>query len=123
MIEPNARTSAATGAYQGRNRARAVHIKNWVKELATSHDVRVSFEQARRQADLALFTLYGNRSDVLALPPKFSEFFLGEDIEIIRSEAYGIHYRMRLVITDKLDAQMLETPERRAKLRFHRESV
>lgn len=106
-------------ATPNRAQVRTEHIQTWVQELATAADVRVSFQPPRRQADIALFTLYGNRSDVLILPPKFSEFFTDEDIEIIRSEAYGINYRLRLVITHKLDAHQLNTPERRSKLRFH----
>lgn len=105
-----------------RARQRANHIKTWVFELATAADVHVTFQATRRAADITVFTLTGNRSDVLELPARFTAMFQDEDLEIIRSEAQGMQYRLRLVITEKLGLQQVTVRERRAKLRFHQVS-
>lgn len=90
-----------------------------VREAAEAADVLVRFPPRRRQTDLLLVQLRGERRDVLTVPTALAAALDTYDLEIIRGQHVGDLYQLQMAVTEKLDVQARHalTPERRAKLR------
>ena len=94
---------------------RQAHVEQVVGGVA-GEPVIVSFSPGRRETDIIGVTLTGEKEAVLALPLDILERLPEEDVEVIGSEGEGSDYALELVITKRLEAQEISTPERRSKL-------
>lgn len=94
-------------------------LERTVRRVAEEALVAVRFPTPRRETDLLLVQLRGERRDVLTVPTRLAEELTGYDLEIIEGRHVGDPYQLALAITLALDVQVEHTltPERRAKLR------
>lgn len=94
---------------------RQAYVEQVVGEVA-GKPVIASFSPGRRATDVVRVVLTGEKGDVLAVPLDILERLPQEDVEVIRSEGTGSDYTLDFVITERLEAQAINTPERRSKL-------
>ena len=94
---------------------RQTHVREVVAEVAVE-SVEVSFSPGRRATDLVGVILTGQKEAVLTVPLDILERLPKEDVEVISSKGEGAEYTLELVITERLEAQDINTPERRSKL-------
>ena len=94
---------------------RETRVKEVVGDVTAGGSVNASFSPGRRETDLVGVILTGEKESVLALPLDILERLPQEDVEVIgSSDSDG--YTLELVITERLEAQEISTPERRSKL-------
>jgi hypothetical protein len=98
---------------------RQLELKKIIARLCEERGVEVTFMTNRRLSDKVTCVLGGARDLVLPLPMLILEALEHEDLEVIRSKQEGFDYLLQLVITQGLEHQFGQTPERRAKLRKH----
>jgi hypothetical protein len=98
---------------------RQLTLKKIIARLCEERGVEVSFMTNRRLSDKVTCVIGGARDLVLPIPMLILEALVKEDLEVIRSRQDGFDYLLQLVITQGLEHQFGQTPERRAKLRKH----
>ena len=78
--------------------------------------VQVSFGEGRRNSDVCLVVLKGEREAVLLQPTAIDDL-LEFDIHVVRSTYAGAGFELMLVLMEPLEGQALRSPERRSALR------
>lgn len=101
---------------------RALRAQAVVLNVALKAGVQVSFGESRRETDVAMALLKGDREVVLGLPTRIEDE-LGYDLHVLRSAFTRDAFELLVVLTEPLDAQGLRSPERRAALRRHLNAV
>lgn len=91
-------------------------VRSVVKTLAKTQAVGATFGPGRRASDVALVWLRGPKQAVLALPLVVLDALPGEDLEVLGGSGSPKAYTLRLVVTERLEAQTPSDFERRAKL-------
>ena len=95
---------------------RVFKLKEHVLELSERAGVEVHFLKTRRATDLARFVIFGEKAQVLSLPLVFEDLFQDQAIEIINAMYHSQDYSLTMVITERLEAHPVFSPERRIKL-------
>ena len=94
---------------------RQARVREVVGDVTAGSSVSASFLPGRRETDLVGVVLTGEKEAVLAVPLDILEHLPEEDVEVI-SSGDSSDYTLELVITERLEAQEISTPERRSKL-------
>jgi hypothetical protein len=92
-------------------------VRRKVRDLARDAGVIARYARGRRDSDVVLVILKGDKFDVLKVPPFLIERLPGFDLEIVRSGLNGNMYELILAVTENLEDQTIQRPERRAKLK------
>ena len=104
---------------------REKEVRQIVRTLARASSVGVEFGPGQRASDVTLVWLRGQKQQVLALPLTILEALPSEDLEVLGGSGNVRAYTLKLVVTDRLESQVVSDNERRAKLLhfLRRESV
>lgn len=90
-------------------------VRDTILAAARQAGVKAVFAEGRRSSDITLVLLKGRRLDVLAFAPALVEN-LDFDLEVMRSAELDGVYELMLAVTDALEDQSVQQPERRQKL-------
>lgn len=90
-------------------------VRDTVLEAVREVGIKAVFAEGRRSSDITLVLLKGERLKVLAFAPRLVEAFT-LDLEVMRSAEVNGVYELMLAITDVLEGQSVQQPERRQKL-------
>lgn len=91
-------------------------VHDTVLDAARAAGLKAVFAEGRRASDITLVLLKGERLKVLAFAPRLVEDF-PLDLEVMRSAEVNGVYELMLAITDVLEGQDVQQPERRQKLK------
>ena len=95
---------------------RILELKRLIVRFCEDTQVEVNFMTNRRETDMVVFMLHGNRDQVLAIPAKIEEALKDEALELINTKQSELHFSLHLVLTVDLEEQATHSPEKRAKL-------
>lgn len=90
-------------------------VRDTILTAAREAGVKAVFAEGRRNSDITLVLLKGPRLEVLAFAPILVEDF-ALDLEVMRSAEMGGSYELMMAVTDNLEEQSVQHPERRQKL-------
>ena len=93
-------------------------IRKAIQDTADELSINVVFSLGRRETDILVMHLKGQRKRVLVVPTYILDMFPDVDVEFIRSASTGNEHTLTAVVTQKLTDQPIEVQERRAKLRL-----
>ncbi len=116
MSRGTPRHSLTDAEEAGRLRERVSQAQAAILQVALKSGVQVSFGEGRRNSDVAMALLKGDRDAVLALPPRLEDE-LEFDLHVVRSTFNRDIFELLVVLVEPLDAQAVRSPERRAALR------
>ncbi len=94
-----------------------------IESIVEDANLQVAFKEGRRASDLWMAAIMGPRYDVIRTATEIISRLKDVDLELITSEQREDRYKLSLVITEKLEAQSSQVPERRAKLRLLKEQI
>ncbi|MDZ7703429.1 MAG: hypothetical protein U5L04_02970 [Trueperaceae bacterium] len=89
-----------------------------VEAIADRAGLKVIFKEGRRATDLWMLAVVGPRLEVIEAATEMMNELVDADLELITSAQRDDDYKLSMVITDKLEHQASQLPERRAKLRL-----
>ena len=92
-------------------------VEDVVGDARKRFGLEVETLAGKRQTDLALLVIRGEKKAAMALPIYLQDHLPHADIELIASQVQGTSYKLTLVVTRKLREQPRQNIERRAKLR------
>jgi hypothetical protein len=87
-----------------------------MQQIADEHELDINFRPGRRKTDLLLATMHGQRRGMLALALFVSENFPQVDLELVNIDTKSEVQTLMLAVTEKLEHQHTQVPERRAVL-------
>jgi hypothetical protein len=93
-----------------------LQVRDTILEAVRSAGIKAVFAEGRRTSDISLVLLKGERLKVLAFAPRLVEDFT-LDLEVMRSAEVNGVYELMLAVTDVLEGQNVQQPERRQKLK------
>ena len=90
-------------------------VRDTILAAAREAGLKAVFADGRRNSDITLVLLKGPRLEVLAFAPILIED-LALDLEVMRSAELDGVYELMMAVTDTLEGQSVQQPERRLKL-------
>ena len=91
-------------------------IKTSMQRIADENELNINFRPGRRNTDILLATMRGQRRGMLALALFVSENYPQVDLELVNIDTKSEVQTLMLAVTDKLEQQHTQVPERRAVL-------
>lgn len=91
-------------------------IQASMQKIADEHALEIGFRPGRRATDILLATMHGQRRGMLALALFVSENFPQVDLELVNIDTKSDVQTLMLAVTEKLEHQQTQVPERRAVL-------
>jgi hypothetical protein len=91
-------------------------IQTSMQRIADENELNINFRPGRRKTDLLLATMHGQRRGMLALALFVSENYPQVDLELVNIDTKSDVQTLMLAVTEKLEHQQTQVPERRAVL-------
>ncbi|MEM7737571.1 MAG: hypothetical protein AAF267_17460 [Deinococcota bacterium] len=91
-------------------------IEMSMQRVADEQELDISFRSGRRNTDVILATMRGQRRSMLALALHVSENFPDVDLELVNIDTKSEIKTLMLAVAEKLEHQQTQVPERRAVL-------
>lgn len=91
-------------------------IQTSMQRIADEHELEIDFRAGKRKTDILLATMRGQRRGMLALALFVSEHFPQVDLELVNIDTKSEVQTLMLAVTEKLEQQQTQVPERRAVL-------
>jgi len=93
-------------------------IRRSVVSAATELGLQASFADGRRESDIMVIRLRGNRKDTVFLSQQLKEIFPTVDIDVLQGKKHDGNIMTMIVTRPLTEQEAAEDMERRAKLRF-----
>ncbi len=93
-------------------------IRRSVVSAATELGIKASFADGRRDSDILVIRLRGNRKDTVFLSQQLKEIFPTVDIDVLQGKQHDGNILTMIVTEPLTEQEAQEAMERRAKLRF-----